>query len=175
MRGSRPWLVFGIAVLVAAVALLLRWPGAGPDSSSTAANEGSEAGAVANPADIYLEFADALAPESGLDNGMVVEGMRRLAGVMGTLQNVPADVPLDLRVAAEHIVLNPDGPDTTVAVRNSLRAAAATLDSRSQGGAPITALVDAIDPARPIGEQTDAVKSVFAGCADRIRPLVSAR
>lgn len=174
MTAGRPWIVFVIAVVVAAVALVLRWPAAGPDSSSPA-TDGSEAGAAGNPAASYLEFAGTLAPESSLDSDMVVEGMRRLAGALGTLQDVPADVPLDLRVAAEHIVLNADAADTTAAVRNSLRAAAATLDGRGQGGEPITAIVDSIDPARPIGEQADTVRRVFTACADRLRPLVSAQ
>jgi hypothetical protein len=76
---------------------------------------------------------------------------------------------VDLRVAAEHLLLNPQSPATSAAVRDSLLRAA---DSVEGGDAKQSALHDvagSIDPRRPLLEQQATVRTFFREAANAIR------
>ena len=118
--------IVGSIVLIAAATLLWR-PDVGQRSAAVAPVDGSRPRTTADPAADYQAFASRVAGESA-DVEAVVEGLRRLAGAVGALEGTPPEVAVDLRVAAEHLLLNPEAMGTTEAVRNSLAAAADTLD-----------------------------------------------
>jgi hypothetical protein len=162
-RSSPALLVGVVAAVVVAAALwfVMRDPSAGA---------GSTAGApVISPVDDYLAFADGLAASGGsAADDLVVDGLRRLAGALGTLKPGDPELPVDLRVAAEHIIINPGAADTTTAVRTSLVAAALALEGEGSS-TTLRGAADAIDSSQPIAEQREALARFFMLAAESVR------
>lgn len=167
-RGFRAAIVGGIVLIGAAT--LLWWAGADQRSADVAPVGGSQPRTTVEPAADYQAFAGRLAGASA-DVELVVEGLRRLAGALGALEGTPPEVAVDLRVAAEHLLLNPDALGTTEAVRDSLVAAAATLDRQGTGASPLRGLAESIDRETPLAKQQDQLLRYFVLAAERLRSL----
>jgi hypothetical protein len=78
------------------------------------------------------------------------------------------DLQVDLRVSAEHLILNPASPATTAAVRAALLRAADAME-RTDG-----ALHDharSIDPTTPLVDQQATVQAFFRETTQAIRAL----
>ena len=72
----------------------------------------------------YLEVADAAGAETTtVDEQFLAEALRKLAAALGTLNLGDLDLQVALRVAAEHVVLNPEraGYDSRGAEQSYLR------------------------------------------------------
>lgn len=157
--------------LLVAGAVLLWWTGAnGPDGADTDTASRAAPPPAADPADDYLAFADALRTSPPAGTELIVEGLRKLAAALGTVESVEPDVPIDLRIVAEHVVLNADSAETTAVVRTSLLAAAESLEGEGSGAAGLREAVETIDPEIPLTGQRDRVIDVLIRAADRIRP-----
>jgi hypothetical protein len=167
----RLWAAAIAAVLLVAGAIVLWWPGAnGRSVTDTDTMPRAASPVPADPADDYLAFTDTLRTSPPAGTEVIVEGLRKLAAALGTVQTVEPDVPIDLRIVAEHVVLNADAVETTGVVRTSLLAVAASLERDGSGAAGLREAVDAIDPELPLTRQHDRVLDVLIRAADRIRP-----
>ncbi len=137
--------------------------GAGPADAAT----GSPASAPASdPVRVYLDFAatargDAAAP---LEAAEVANGLRALAGVVGTLDGSRPDVVTDLRAAAEHVLLNPASLDVAATVRDALVGAAMALDM-AQPGASTQEAAEQLKADAPLTEQAAALRGFFQQAA----------
>lgn len=152
-------LIWIVVVLVAAA--LARWAlsdGGSGTGGRTNAEARQPSAAAEEAIEAYGTFAERLQtgqPAPGPD--VVVEGLRRLAAALDALDVGGAELPVDLRVAAEHVVLNPDAPATTKLVRDRMVAAATALDRLREGDNDLRPAAEAIDPAIPLEQQIDRV------------------
>lgn len=119
-----------------------------------------------SPIHDYLRFASAVGDrpiqESTVDPDYIVEGLRKLAGALGTLNLGSPDLHVDLRVAAEHLLLNPASTATTAVVRDGLISAAAAIEPQ-HGNREVTLrrLAESITPERPLLDQQAAIREFF--------------
>lgn len=168
---TRVWTTVIAGVLFVAAAMLLWWPGMRDVRTGSAAldpGQVSQPAKAPDPVGEYLAFADGLTTSAPRGNEVLVEGLRKLAGALGTLDGVEPDVPIDLRIVAEHILLNPESPETTAVVRSSLVTAAESLDRDRGGAAKLRPTVDAIDAQLPLSRQGERMIQIFKGAAARI-------
>ena len=102
----------------------------------------------------YLELADAAGAEnSGINEQFVADALRKLAAALGTLKLADLDVQVSLRVAAEHVLSNPQSADTTAAVRNSLVSAADAIEARDPAATGLRKVAESLRPDRPLPDQ----------------------
>lgn len=163
-RATNPrwsWLVI-LASLIAVAALFLAIERGGIDSDG-ASGTGNE---TDSPIQDYLRFAGAVGDrpiqESGADHDYIVEGLRKLAGALGTLNLGRPDLQVDLRVAAEHLLLNPVSEATTEVVRDALISAADAIEpEHANGEGNLRRLAESIGPDRPLLDQQAAIREFF--------------
>jgi hypothetical protein len=140
---------------------------------SDGGSERGDVGAAADPVQDYLQFTAALeesqATATAVEPSFVVEGLRRLAGALGTLTLGSPTLQVDLRVAAEHLLLNPDSPATRAAVRDGLLRVADAVESGDDRQVALHEVADSIDPRRPLLEQQATVRTFFREVAIAIR------
>ena len=166
--GRGVWAAIVGSIVLIGVATVLWRADVGQRSAAVAPVDGSRPRTTADPAADYQAFASRVAGESA-DVEAVVEGLRRLAGAVGALEGTPPEVAVDLRVAAEHLLLNPEAMGTTEAVRNSLAAAADTLDRPGAGASPLRVLAESIDRDTPLAKQQDQLRRYFVLAAESLR------
>ena len=160
---GRVLLIVAVAAAVIAGAIWFSMGGSGGDT-------GTNAGApVISPVDDYLAFADGLAAPDGNSEDFALEGLRKLAGALGTLGVGGADLPVDLRIVAEHIAINTQSVETTATVRPRLVAAAVALDGQISGTSELQKAANAIDVTMPLTEQREALVAFFTRAADGVR------
>lgn len=176
-RWSLPVILLGLVVIVAVLWIVARGGSAdGTDVRQPANGEDT----TDSPAQEYLRFAET--PRAGQDRQLqedlvyIVEGLRKLAGALGTLGVGEPDLQVDLRVAAEHLLLNPAATTNTAVVREALLSAADALESEQlTGEANLREAASAISLDRPVLEQTAAVQEFFLESARAIRGLSDTR
>lgn len=78
------------------------------------------------------------------------------------------DLPIDLRVGAEHLLLNPSSTETAAMIRDDLIAAAGALEPGTDAGRPLRAAAESIRPDRPLTEQRAVVLHFFRRAADAL-------
>jgi hypothetical protein len=127
-------------------------------------------GATATPVEDYIRFATSVVDqpiqESGSAAETVGEGLRKLAGALGTLELGGPEIQIDLRVAAEHILLNPAATANTDVVRDALISAAETLaPERSE----LRRLAESISVDRPVLDQQMTIRAFFRQSAEAIQ------
>jgi hypothetical protein len=122
------------------------------------------------PVEDYLRFVAAVPDsQSGLSDDRMAEGLRKLAGALGTLNIGSPDLLIDLRVGAEHILLNPASAETTATIRAALVATADTLDRGTETGRALQGAAESIRSDQPLAEQRMAVLHFFRQAADAIQ------
>jgi hypothetical protein len=163
----RLWPTIVGALLLTGAATMLWWLGLREESAVVVSGSTSDVRPAEGPVADYLRFASAVDTVPA-NTGMIVDGLRKLAGALGTL-GAPPGVAVDLRVAAEHVLLNPDAPGTTAAVRDSLVAAADGLTDGGTDAPVLGSLADSIDPRTPVGKQRDVLGRFFVRAAEILR------
>jgi hypothetical protein len=129
---------------------------------------------AASPVRDYLSFAGVAGggptqvPE--FDADYVAEGLRKLAGALGTLNLGTTELQIDLRSAAEHVLLIPASPATTVVVREALIAAADTIEPEP---GKARQLANSITPDKPLLDQPMTIVDFFREAAHAIQRLSS--
>jgi hypothetical protein len=117
----------------------------------------------------YVQFAATAGdPQSGADDVQLAEGLRKLAGALATLNVGGPDLPIDLRVGAEHVLLNPASTETTAMVRDDLVAAAQALTGTDTDRA-LREAAQSIRPDRPFAEQREEVFQFFRRAGDAVQ------
>lgn len=121
---------------------------------------------------VFGEFDRFLAtpPQPGLEHEFIAGGLTRLADVLEARMSTAADRTAELRQAAQAIQQDPAAMTHADRVRRALTTAATLigeLPGQAQSG-QLTSAAEAIDPARPLLEQTDAVRRFFETARDAI-------
>jgi hypothetical protein len=148
-RQMRGWRVAVLPILIACVAC-----GGRDEVQPDLTDDG--------PLAAYLQFAAGSEPDRG-DAAYVADGLRLLAGALGDAGIGGPDLGVDLRVTAEHVLLNPASPDTATGVRSVLVSAADALGAGDTDDVQATA--ESIDSGRGIDEQVDTVQHFFRDAA----------
>ena len=131
---------------------------------------GSPSTAPLSPVEEYLEFAATAGdPQSSLRGDQMAEGLRKLAGALATLNVVGPDLLIDLRIGAEHILLNPASAGTAAVIRDGLVAAADSMERGTGTDVALRAAAESIRPDRPLIEQQAAVLHFFQRAADAVQ------
>ena len=137
--------------------------------TGTASGSGSES---LSPVEDYLRFAGAAeGTKADVDEQHTAEGLRKLAGALGTLSVGPSTLQVDLRVAAEHVLLNPSFPGTTEIVRDGLVSAAEAIQSAAGGGDSLTRLAESVRPGVPMPDQRATVNEFFVESAKALEQI----
>jgi hypothetical protein len=133
-------------------------------------DSGSPPDALPSPVEAFIEFAATAGdPQSRLSDDQVADGLRKLAGALGTLNAGGPDLLIDLRVGAEQVLLNPASTETAAIIREAMVAAA---DAIERGSGPDLALREtarSVRPDLPLIEQRAAVLHFFRQAADAIQ------
>ena len=136
-------------------------------------NDGANSETI-SPVQDYLQFAGAAGDrqvrDSNADPDNLVEGLRKLAGALGTLNLGSPDLQVDLRVAAEHLLLDSASTATTAVVRNSLILAADAIEAE-QNEVNLRRLAESIRRDRPLLDQQAAVREFFRESAKTMQRL----
>jgi hypothetical protein len=120
----------------------------------------------------YLRMAGiADTPDAGLNQEHMADGLRRLAGALGTLNLGAPALQVDLRVAAEHILLNPSSPATTESMRSRPVAAAEAIQTAADGDDSLRRLAESVRPGVPLLDQRATVWKFFQESANTIQRL----
>ena len=138
-----------------------------PAASDGATAGGSETNA---PLQDYVQFAGTAETRGAdVDQAYIADGLRKLAGALGTLNLGSPDLQVDLRVAAEHVLLNPISTATTEIVRNGLMSTAEAIDpGRQDGGDTLRRLAESVRPDGPLLDQRLTVGEFFQESAKAI-------
>ena len=166
--GSSSWrTAFAVSLLAAAA---MSCGSNGPSSGDSAGgNDGGTASAM-SPATDFVRFAES--DFSGEDADYVAEGLRGLAGALGTLNVGTEELTVDLRVAAEHVLLQPTTEETTATVIAGLLSVARALDAAQETGPGLLPLAEALRPDVPLPDQVTQVREFFQRCAQAIQSLI---
>jgi hypothetical protein len=168
---SRAWWIALLAmpaILAVAVWLIVINDGDREATGGIGAAPPSTAAAAA--IEEYAEFAAAAPdPQPGAEAAYLAEGLRRLAGALATLNVGGPDLPIDLRINAEHIVLNPSSVATTAIIRDDLVEAAHALELATKTDRSLRRDAESIRADRPLVEQDEAVVQFFRRVADVLR------
>jgi len=142
----------------------------GPSSGdSTSGNDGDMAPAT-NPAMDFVRFAES--DFTGEDADYVAEGLRGLAGALGALNVGTPELTVDLRVAAEHVLLHPTTEATTPTVSAGLLSVARALDATQETGPGLLPIAESIRPDVPLPDQVTQVREFFQACAQAIQSIL---
>jgi hypothetical protein len=107
----------------------------------------------------YLDVADAASTEStAIDEQFLADALRKLAAALGTLNLGDLELQVDLRVAAEHVVSDPQPAGAAAAVRNSLLSAAAAIDADGTGDPGLRRSAESLSPDRPLRDQAATIR-----------------
>jgi hypothetical protein len=138
-------------------------------TAGTTSDGASAAAGVPSPVGEFAQFA-ATADEapSGADAEQLAEGLRKLAGALAALNVGGPELPIDLRVGAEHLLLNPASTEMTVIIRDDLIAAAQAVALATETDAALRGAAESITPDRPLIEQQGAVLQFFRQAADAL-------
>jgi hypothetical protein len=132
-----PWVIATFAVVFAVAWFVASRRGADAGGDGSPADPDavtSTTGTATSAVHEYVQLADTLVDRPSEDPTVtattIAEGLRRLAGALATLGIGSPDLAIDLRVTAEHVLLNSSSPATSEAVRKALIATAAAIGER---------------------------------------------
>lgn len=165
----RSWMAISAVGLLAVTAIF--WA-VGCAGSNDERSRGVDEPAAANsPLQDYLRFAGTAETRGAdVDREYLADGLRKLAGALGTLNLGGPDLQVDLRVAAEHVLLNPASTATTEIVRNGLMSAAEAIEpGRPDGGDTLRRLAESVRPDGPLFDQRLTVQEFFQESAKAIQ------
>ena len=147
-----------IAVLIlASLALIPACQDAG--ESDTSPGDETVAGEAAPLVRDYLEMADAAGAETTVvDEKFLADALRKLAAALGALNLADLEVQVALRVAAEHVLTNPQPVGTTAAVRNSLMSAADAIETGGNGDGSLRRSAESLRAELPLADQAATIR-----------------
>jgi hypothetical protein len=160
-----PWVVATFALVFAVAWFVASRPGDNTGGDASEANPdlvASTSGTAASAVHEYMQLADTLEDRPGADPAFAAtttaEGLRRLAAALATLGVGSPDLAIDLRITAEHVVLNPSSPATSEAVRKALIATAAAIGEQQPNAvAALQQSAEAVTPTAPLDSQQSDV------------------
>jgi hypothetical protein len=161
----RRWWLAILVVSLATAAVFWIAVGRGEEDDDTAIADVAAGNDTTSPVEEYVQFAGTAGERpqasSPADPEYVIEGLRKLAGALGSLGIGGPDLQVDLRAAAEHVVLNPESTATAAVVRSRLVAAATAIDAERQNETALQPLAESLRADRTILEQETAFRQFF--------------
>ena len=138
------------------------------DVGGTSEGGATAARPAASPVTDFREFAARAQgnADGPLEAATIAEGLRALAGALGTLAAAPPELLVDLRVTAEHVLLDPESVEVAATVQQSLVTAASALSGEGAKGTAVQQAAAAIRPDMPLTEQPAAVRAFFREAAN---------
>jgi hypothetical protein len=123
------------------------------------------AAASPDPTSAYLQFAQRVQgtqPDAPLEAADIAEGLRQLAGVVGTLDGARPEVATDLRALAEHVLLNPGSAEVAATVTEALTEVAMVVQkTQPSGAAPVQQAAASLRADMPLPAQSAALRGFF--------------
>jgi hypothetical protein len=108
------------------------------------------------------------------DPQFIADGLRALAGALATIGLAPGGLDVDLRVAAEHVLLDPSSLANAKITRDHLVAVADTFGAQGlDNGASLRRLAEAVTPDQPLPAQTTTIADFLRATADILARDVS--
>ena len=177
------WTVMIVVMLLAAAALFWGTERVGSNGKRAVdLDVGSGATATPDwtmsPVQDYLLFASSVRDRNvqGADAEFMAEGLRKLAGALGALNIGGLDLTVDLRVAAEHVLLDPASTENIEVVRNGLVSAANALEAgRQRDAAALRQLAQSIRSDTRLLDQLATIHMFFRVSAEVMSPLSQER
>ena len=168
--GRFRWRRRGLALAAAGLVVALACGRSAPDET---ADTPDTAGAAAAPVADYVEFARTVGEDAGAGSAeqSIAEGLRRLAGALGALGLVSSDVAIDLRISAEHVVLNPSSTDNVETIRAALIAAADAIAEREGTAANLRSIAEKISTSEPLAMQQNTLTEYFQASATAVEQI----
>jgi hypothetical protein len=169
--------VFVAVLLVATVFWAVDRSGSSNTRSDRAGTAATVASEATSPVQEYLQLVGTAGTAAAdVDDKFMADGLRTLAGAIGTLNLGTPDLQVDLRVAAEHILLNPASSSTTEIVRNCLISAADAIETGGQDESDnnLTRLAESVHPEMPLIDQRATVQMFFQASAEAIKRITHA-
>ena len=161
------WIVVGLVTLgvLATVSLTWRTATSEPATSSEPNGPGTDpagtVGVAADPVQGFAAFARTTPdPATESDAEYVAVGLRTLAGALDCLGLDAGDLPVDLRVGAAHVLIQPESLDTAALVQALTRRASEAITTAASDTA-LRARAQAISPDRPVGDQRPVFRAYF--------------
>jgi hypothetical protein len=158
-----------LALLAAAVWLIVSVDRDGEPTAEATSDGASASAGVPSAVEEYTQFAATAGEgQTGADAGQLAEGLRKLAGALAVLNVGGPELPIDLRVGAEHVLLNPASTETTATIRDDLIAVADAVERATETGAALRGAAESIKTDRPLIEQQGTVLQFFRQAADAL-------
>jgi hypothetical protein len=141
-------------------------PGTQEVETSPAA-EAPGAAPIVEPVQDLATFAGSMPAEGPIEPEVIAGALRRLAGAAGSASAVPLALTVDLRVYAEHVLLDPESIEVTAAVRETLIRVADTVAETTPGpdAAALQAAATSISARQPLTTQAADLRRYFQAAA----------
>ena len=184
-KAGRAWVAIGVGVLMLPLAFW-GWRQFNDHRRARAVDQPDDrhaavaADTTAVPIHEYLRFAATIVDRQSAQPDMIGQylayGLRKLAGAMGALKVGRPELSVDLRIAAEHILLNPESTANTNTTRSLLiEASAAIAQSAATSHSQLRQSAEAIKVDTPLPSQRPVVDHFFRESADAIDELAKRR
>jgi hypothetical protein len=127
------------------------------------------AGTNSTPVADFVGFSRTPVNAIGSPNAdYIANGLRKLAGALDSLGIGGAELPLDLRVAAAHVLLRPEGLDIAKLVRDLTQRTATALESAHAGSRRLRPMADSLSESEPVTRQQPALQEFFAAAGEAL-------
>ena len=170
MRTGRVRLI--TALMLATIPLFPACQDAG--ESDTSSGERTASGATTPLVQDYVEIADTASAETTvIDEKLLADALRKLAAALGALNLADVELQVALRVAAEHVLTDPQPVGTTAAVRNSLISAAEAIETGSQGDGSLRRSAESLREDLPLADQAAAIREFLSISGPALRRVAA--
>jgi hypothetical protein len=119
------------------------------------------------PVQDLVTFAGNMPADGPIEPEVIAGALRRLAGAAGSASAVSPALAVDLRVYAEHVLLDPESTEVTAAVRETLvRVADSVAETTpSPDAAALQAAATSISAGQPLTTQATDLRRYFQSAA----------
>lgn len=172
----RPTRTHGIglitALMLASIPLFPACQDAG--ESDTASGDQTAASTTTPLVRDYVEIADAAGEATTVvDEKFLADALRKLAAALGALNLADVELQVALRVAAEHVLTDPQPVGTTAAVRNSLISAAEAIETGGKGDGSLRRSAESLRADVPLADQAAAIRQFLGVSSPALRRVAA--
>jgi hypothetical protein len=122
----------------------------------------------------YVEIADAAGEATTVvDATFLADALRKLAAALGALNLADEELQVALRVAAEHVLTDPQPVGTTAAVRNSLISAAEAIEAGGAGDGRLRRSAESLRADLPLADQAAAIREFLSISGPALRRMAA--
>ena len=160
------------ALILASIPLFPACQDAG--ESDTSSGDQTASGETTPLVRDYVELTDAAVAETTvIDEKFLADALRKLAAALGTLNLADVELQVALRVAAEHVLTNPQPVGTTAAVRNSLISAAEAIEAGGNGDGGLRRSAESLRADLPLADQAATIREFLSISGPALRRVAA--